>query len=147
MLTVDQLPGLNATLNGMATICLTAGFILIKQGKKKAHRTAMVSALTLSIIFLFFYVLHKILVRGVHTAFAGDGFWNWVYYPMLISHIILAMVIVPLVIITLLHAFRGKFDRHRAWARWTFPLWYYVSVTGVLVYFFLYVWFQTPATA
>lgn len=147
MLSVDQLPALNATLNGMATVCLTAGFILIRKDRKIAHRNAMVSALGLSVIFLFFYVLHKILVRGVHTAFQGEGFWIWVYYPMLISHIILAMIIVPLVIITLVHAFRGRFEQHRTWARWTFPLWYYVSVTGVLVYFFLYVWFQNGSPA
>jgi uncharacterized membrane protein YozB (DUF420 family) len=101
----------------------------------------MVSAFAVSIVFLFFYVLHKALVRGVHTPFAGEGFWKLVYYPMLLSHILLAMAIVPLVLVTLGLALRGRRERHRAWARWTFPLWYYVSVTGVLIYFFLYRWF------
>jgi putative membrane protein len=137
----EFLPTLNAILNGIATALLTAGFVAIKRQKVKGHRTCMVSAFGVSLVFLFFYVLHKVLVRGVHTEFQGEGLWAWIYYPMLISHIILAMVIVPLVIVTFLHALKGRFKRHRAWARWTFPLWYYVSVTGVLVYFFLYHWF------
>ena len=102
----------------------------------------MVSAFLVSAIFLFFYLLHKYLVQGVHTPFAGEGFWKSFYYVMLISHIILAIVIVPLILKTLSLAISGKFEKHRAWARWTFPIWYYVSVTGVLVYCFLYQWFQ-----
>ncbi len=138
----EFLPTLNALLNGVATLLLTAGFIFILRKQVKRHRAAMISAFGVSLVFLFFYVLHKILVRGVHTEFGGEGFWAWVYYPMLISHIILAMAIVPLVIITFWHALKANFKQHRKWARWTFPLWYYVSVTGVLVYFFLYHWFQ-----
>lgn len=100
----------------------------------------MVSAFGVSVIFLFFYVLHKWLVQGVHTPFGGEGAWRGIYYTMLVTHIILAILIVPLVLKTLTLAIRGKRDRHKAWARWTFPIWYYVSVTGVLIYFFLYVW-------
>ncbi len=137
----EFLPTLNALLNGLATLLLTAGFVCIHRKQVRRHRLAMVGAFAVSLVFLFFYVLHKILVRGVHTEFAGEGFWAWVYYPMLLSHILLAMAIVPLVIVTFFHAFRGRFKKHRSWARWTFPLWYYVSVTGVLVYFFLYHWF------
>ncbi|MFP4069524.1 MAG: DUF420 domain-containing protein [Verrucomicrobiota bacterium] len=137
----ESLPGINAALNATATILLTAGFLCIRKGKRDAHRNCMVAALLVSMVFLFFYVLHKYLVQGVHTPFAGDGFWKVFYYAMLVSHIILAMTIVPLVPTTLALAIRGKFDRHRAWARWTFPIWYYVSVTGVLVYCFLYQWF------
>ncbi len=137
----ESLPGINAALNATATILLTAGFFCIRKGKRDAHRNCMVAALLVSMVFLFFYVLHKYLVQGVHTPFAGDGFWKVFYYAMLVSHIILAMTIVPLVPTTLALAIRGKFDRHRAWARWTFPIWYYVSVTGVLVYCFLYQWF------
>lgn len=136
----EFLPTLNACLNGTATLLLTAGFICIKRGKEKAHRQCMVSAFAISIVFLFFYVLHKWLVQGVHTPFQGEGTWRGIYYTMLISHIILAMVIVPLVLTTLTLAIRGNFERHRAWARWTFPIWYYVSVTGVLIYGFLYLW-------
>jgi len=137
----EALPGINAALNGTATALLTAGFVFIKTGKQTAHRNCMVGAFTVSVVFLVFYVLHKYLVQGVHTPFQGEGFWRVFYYGMLISHIILAIAIVPLVLTTLTLAVRGRFERHRAWARWTFPIWYYVSVTGVLVYFFLYQWF------
>ena len=101
----------------------------------------MLSAFSVSVVFLFFYGLHKWLVKGVHTPFAGEGGWRYFYYAMLISHIILAALIVPLVLTTLTLAIKGKREKHRAWARWTFPIWYYVSVTGVLVYCFLYQWF------
>ena len=136
----ESLPTLNACLNGTATILLTAGFIFIKTGREKSHRACMVSAFAVSIIFLFFYVLHKWLVQGVHTPFGGEGTWRSIYYTMLVSHIVLAILIVPLVLTTLSLAIRDKRDRHKSWARWTFPIWYYVSVTGVLIYLFLYVW-------
>ena len=136
----ESLPTLNACLNGTATILLTAGFIFIKTGREKSHRACMVSAFAVSVIFLFFYVLHKWLVQGVHTPFGGEGAWRSIYYTMLVTHIILAILIVPLVLTTLRLAIRGKRDRHKSWARWTFPIWYYVSVTGVLIYLFRYVW-------
>ena len=136
----ESLPTLNACLNGTATILLTAGFICIKSGKEKAHRSCMVSAFIVSAFFLFFYVLHKWLVQGVHTPFEGEGFWRSFYYSMLATHILLAILIVPLVLTTLTLAIRGQRERHKAWARWTFPIWYYVSVTGVLIYCFLYLW-------
>lgn len=136
-----SLPAVNATLNGIATVLLTIGFILIKSGKREAHKKAMVSAFVVSIVFLVCYVINRIKVHGMHTEFGGEGIWRMIYYPMLISHIILAMVIVPLVLRTLYLAVKGRFDSHRKWARVTFPLWYYVSITGVLVYFFLYQWF------
>lgn len=140
-MTVADLPALNASLNGVATVLLTAGFLFIKSGRPTAHRVAMVSAFGVSVVFLVTYVLHKILVKGHHTPFGGEGFVRTFYHGMLISHIILAMAIVPLVLITLRHAIAGRWTLHRMWARWTFPIWYYVSVTGVLVYFFLYVWY------
>ena len=136
----ESLPTLNACLNGTATILLTAGFIFIKIGREKSHRACMVSAFAVSVIFLFFYVLHKWLVQGVHTPFDGEGAWRSIYYTMLVTHIVLAILIVPLVLTTLSLAIRGKRDIHKSWARWTFPIWYYVSVTGVLIYLFLYVW-------
>lgn len=136
----ESLPTVNACLNGTATVLLTIGFICIKTGREKAHRTCMVSAFSVSVIFLFFYVLHKWLVKGVHTPFQGEGIWGLFYYVMLATHIALAMLIVPLVLTTLILAIRDKRESHRAWARWTFPIWYYVSVTGVLIYMFLYVW-------
>jgi len=140
-MSVGDLPALNASLNALATILLTAGFVFIKQRQVSNHRLCMVSAFVVSCVFLVTYVLHKILMRGVHTPFGGEGTIRTIYYTMLISHIILAIVIVPLVLATLRYAVVGRIDVHRKWARWTFPLWYYVSVTGVLVYFFLYQWF------
>lgn len=139
-MTLQDIPALNATLNGLATVLITLGFIFIKTGRKNAHRAAMVSAGVVSAVFLVGYVTHKILVRGVHTPFGGEGAIRTVYYTMLISHILLAISIAYLVPRTFAFAFKGQFERHRAWARWTFPIWYYVSVTGVLVYFFLYQW-------
>ncbi|EIQ01767.1 putative membrane protein [Opitutaceae bacterium TAV1] len=139
-LTVQEIPALNATLNGIATVLLTAGFICIKAGRQDIHRKLMMTAVVVSAVFLVGYVTHKILIRGVHTPFGGEGIIRSVYYTMLISHILLAMSIAWLVPRTFLLAIKGDFVRHRAWARWTFPIWYYVSVTGVLVYFFLYVW-------
>lgn len=136
-----DLPALNAGLNATATILLLAGFAFIKNERKVAHRNCMAAAFLVSCIFLVTYVLHKILVRGVHTPFGGEGAVRAFYYVMLATHIILAIVIVPLILVTITHAVRANFEKHRAWARWTFPLWLYVSVTGVLVYFMLYQWF------
>lgn len=140
-MTVSDLPALNAGLNGIATLLLLGGFYFIKTQNQVAHRACMLTAFSVSCIFLITYVLHKVLIQGIHTPFGGLGAWRTFYYVMLTSHIILAIIIVPLVLVTLTHAIRGRFDQHRAWARWTFPIWLYVSVTGVLVYFMLYQWF------
>ena len=140
-MSVSDLPALNASLNFIATLLLLGGFFCIKTDRKIAHRNCMAGAFAVSTIFLATYVLHKILVHGVHTPFGGTGAWRTFYYGMLTSHIILAIAIVPLILITINHAVRARHERHRAWARWTFPLWLYVSVTGVLVYFMLYQWF------
>lgn len=145
---LHAMPAINASLNGLATVLLTIGFTLIKLDRVKyqnAHRAVMLSAFGVSCIFLIGYLSHKWMKasagEAVNTTFAGEGIWRWVYYPMLLTHVLLAMVIVPLIFITLFHAFKGRFEKHQKWAKWTFPLWYYVSVTGVLVYFFLYQWF------
>ena len=140
-MTVSDLPAVNASLNGLATVFLTLGFIFIKRGQKIAHRNCMIAAVVTSAIFLVFYVLHKILVRGVHTPFGGEGAIRTVYYVMLISHILLAMAIVPLVLITLNRGLKERWEHHKKIARWTWPIWMYVSVTGVLVYLMLYQWF------
>ena len=144
-MTVHDIPALNATLNGVSTVLMTAGFGFIRRGKIAAHRACMMSASVVSAVFLVGYVTHKILIHGVHTPFGGTGPIRTVYYAMLVSHIILAISIAFLVPRTLLFALQGRFDRHRAWAKWTFPIWYYVSVTGVLVYFFLYRWWPAQA--
>jgi len=137
---VNDIPALNAVLNATATVLLTAGFIAIKQGKRELHRRIMIGACTVSAVFLVGYVTHKALVRGVHTPFGGEGAIRTVYYTMLLSHVVLAMSIAYLVPRTFWLAIRGDYVRHRTWARWTFPIWYYVSITGVLVYLFLYQW-------
>lgn len=143
-MTVQDIPALNATLNGLATILLTIGFILIKTHHREAHRKVMIAACMVSAVFLVGYVTHKVLIHGVHTPFGGQGAIRTVYYTMLLTHIILAIAIAYLVPKTFLFAIKGNFERHRTWAKWTFPIWYYVSITGVLVYFFLYRWW--PAT-
>lgn len=140
-MTTSDLPAINAALNAIATALLISGYACIRTDRKIAHRNCMVAAFAVSCIFLSTYVLHKILVSGIHTPFGGDGLIRTFYYGMLASHILLAMAIVPLILITILHAVRARHELHRAWARWTFPLWLYVSVTGVLVYFMLYRWF------
>ncbi|MBS0664057.1 MAG: DUF420 domain-containing protein [Verrucomicrobia bacterium] len=139
-MSIRDIPALNASLNGLATLLITIGFILIKTGRREAHRKVMTAAMVVSAVFLVGYVTHKALVHGVHTPFGGTGLIRTVYYVMLASHIVLAMAIAYLVPRTFLFALKGNFERHRAWAKWTFPIWYYVSVTGVLVYFFLYQW-------
>ena len=139
-MTVHDIPAFNATLNAAATVLITIGFILIKSGNRSGHRAVMLTAGVVSAVFLVGYVSHKIMIRGVHTPFGGEGAIRTVYYTMLISHILLAISIAYLVPKTFLLAIKGDYERHRAWARWTFPIWYYVSVTGVLVYFFLYRW-------
>lgn len=140
-MTVSDLPAVNAALNGTATLLLLAGFVFIKAQRKLAHRNCMVAAFGVSGVFLGTYVTHKILIHGVHTPFGGEGAIRTAYYVMLTSHILLAMAIVPLVLMTMTHAIKARFEKHRAWARWTYPIWLYVSVTGVLVYFMLYQWF------
>lgn len=139
-MTLNDIPALNASLNALATLLLTLGFILIKQGNREAHRKVMLGACFVSAVFLVGYVAHKIMIRGVHTPFGGEGAIRTVYYAMLISHILLAIAIAYLVPRTFAFAIQGNYERHKAWAKWTFPIWYYVSVTGVLVYFFLYQW-------
>ena len=145
-MTIQDIPALNAVLNGLATVLMTVGFIFIKSGNREGHRKMMLSAGAVSAIFLVGYVTHKILVRGVHTPFGGEGAIRTVYYVMLITHILLAISIAYLVPRTFLLAIKGEFERHKAWAKWTFPIWYYVSVTGVLVYFFLYQWWPVSPT-
>jgi uncharacterized membrane protein YozB (DUF420 family) len=139
-MSVHDIPALNATLNGIATILISTGFVLVKLRRLETHRKVMTAAMVVSAIFLVGYVTHKILVRGVHTPFGGEGPIRTVYYTMLLTHVVLAMAIAYLVPRTFFFAIQGNFERHRAWARWTFPIWLYVSVTGVLVYFFLYQW-------
>jgi putative membrane protein len=137
---ISIFPKVNAGLNGLSTLFLTAGFILIKRGNRDAHRVCMLSAIGTSAVFLASYVTYHFLKDGVHTRIGTDGAVKVIYYVMLITHVILAMAVLPLVFFTLTHALKGRLEKHRAWARITYPIWYYVSVTGVLIYLFLYQW-------
>ncbi|MBC7366002.1 MAG: DUF420 domain-containing protein [Undibacterium sp.] len=139
-MTVNDIPALNASLNAAATVLISVGFVLIKTGHREAHRKVMTTAMVVSAIFLIGYVTHKVLIRGVHTPFGGEGLIAKIYYTMLISHIILAISVAYIVPRTFLLAIKGDYVRHQKWARITFPIWFYVSITGVLVYFFLYQW-------
>jgi putative membrane protein len=144
-MTVHDIPTLNAALNATATVLIITGLFLIKRGRREAHRVTMLTAGVVSAVFLVGYVTHKILMRGIHTPFGGENpALRAFYYTMLISHIILAMAIAYLVPRTFLFAIKGDYVAHKRWAKFTFPIWLYVSVTGVLVYFFLYQWW--PAT-
>jgi len=140
-MTLHDIPTINAALNATATVLISAGFILIKLGKREEHRAVMLTAGVVSALFLVGYVTHKALRGSVETPFGGEGAaLRAFYFTMLISHIILAIAIAYLVPRTFLFAIKGDFVTHKKWARFTFPIWLYVSVTGVLVYFFLYRW-------
>jgi len=130
------LPHLNAALNASSFILLSSGYYFIRRGQVSAHRTCQLSALTASIIFLISYVIYH-LHHGA-TRFAGQGIARPIYFTILTTHTVLAITIVPFVAVTLRRALRGDFLRHRALARWTLPMWLYVSITGVLVYLMLY---------
>lgn len=127
---------LNASLNGVSAVLLAGGYAAIRSGKIAVHKAFMVSAFAVSSVFLVSYLVYH--YRVGHVAFQGQGWIRPVYFVLLTSHTILAVVIVPLILITLRRAWLEKFDRHRAIARWTLPLWFYVSVTGVIVYLMVY---------
>jgi putative membrane protein len=127
---------LNAALNGASAILLCAGYVYIIRGNRRAHHNCMLAAFYISAAFLVSYVIYHIRVGNVR--FLAYGWIRPVYFTLLISHVTLAVVIVPLAIVTLTRALREQFDRHRRIARWTLPLWLYVSVTGVIVYVMLY---------
>jgi uncharacterized membrane protein YozB (DUF420 family) len=130
-------PALNATLNGASAILLACGYSAIRTGKMELHKKFMVSAFFVSCAFLVSYVIYHVRIHQV-IHFQGQGWIRPVYFTLLFSHTILAVVIVPLILITLRRAFLERFDQHRRIARWTLPLWFYVSVTGVIVYFMVY---------
>jgi putative membrane protein len=132
-------PALIASLNGASAILLVAGRYAIARNRMAVHRAFMISAVVASALFLACYVYFHAHVGNI--LFLGQGVWRTVYFAILIPHVTLAIMIVPMVIITLSRGLRARYDSHRAIARWTFPLWMYVSVTGVIVYFMLYQWF------
>jgi uncharacterized membrane protein YozB (DUF420 family) len=136
-----MLPALNAILNATSGILIIIGYVMIRRKKVAAHRACMIGAVSASIIFLISYLIYHFNVGA--TRFAGTGWSRPFYFTVLISHTILAVTLVPFVILTLRRALKGDFARHRKIARWTFPMWVYVSITGVIVYFMLYHWFPS----
>ena len=140
---VDMMPTINAVLNATSGILITVGYSFVRRRKIGAHRACMIGAITCSCLFLISYLVYHVgFSRGV-TRFTGTGAMRTLYLAVLLSHTVLAVVIVPLVIVTLRRALRGEFAKHKRVARWTFPLWLYVSVTGVIVYLMLYHFFPT----
>ena len=132
-----RFPAINASLNGLSTVLLLAGLVLIRTGRRRGHIVAMVSALVVSALFLGCYLTYHAMIGG-GTPFTGQGLPRLIYFTVLISHVVLAAGVVPLIVITVVRAIRGQYDRHVAIARVTFPIWLYVSVTGVVVYWMLY---------
>jgi len=133
---VTDLPALNAALNTVSFVLLVTGYVFIRRGDQRRHRACMIGALAVSGLFLTSYVIYHLQVGSV--PFTKTGWIRTVYFAVLIPHIILAAAIVPMVLVTVSRALSGRFDRHRAIARWTLPLWLYVSITGVVVYLMLY---------
>ncbi len=143
-MTVQDLPSVNATLNAIATCFIVGGIIFIKSGNKRAHAACMITALIVSAAFLTCYLIYHYSYPT--TKFTHEGWLKIIYFIILFTHIPLAMLSLPLIILTVIPAIRRKFEKHKRFARWTYPIWLYVSVTGVLVYLMLYVWFPSTGT-
>src|SRR5215467_6360037 len=136
---------LNASLNGLSAVLLAGGYLAIRRGKRETHKRFMISAFVVSSAFLASYLLYHYRVGSVR--FTGEGWIRPIYFAILTSHTILAAVIVPMILVTLRRAWTQRFDKHRVIARWTLPLWFYVSVTGVIVYVLLYQLYPPRAAA
>ena len=136
MITISDLPTVNATLNTISAVLLTIGFLMIRRRKIVAHRNCMIAAFVVSGLFLTSYLIYH--YHAGSTPFEGSGWIRSVYFAVLIPHIILAATILPLALITLYLALRKQFTKHRRIARWTLPIWLYVSITGIIVYWMLY---------
>ena len=135
-MTVSDLPAVNATLNAICFVLLTIGYILIRRGRVAQHRAVMIAAFSTSVLFLTSYVIYH--AQAGSKPFPGQGFIRLVYFAVLIPHVVLAAAIVPMVLMTLSRGLKRQDARHRALARWTLPIWMYVSITGVIVYVMLY---------
>ncbi len=136
MLQITDLPAVNASLNAIAAVLLVSGYVMIRQRRIEAHRRFMLTAFATSALFLVSYVIYHANIGS--KPFSGRGAIRVVYFSILFTHVVLAAAILPLAIITLTRALRERFDRHVPIARWTLPIWLYVSVTGVIVYLMLY---------
>jgi uncharacterized membrane protein YozB (DUF420 family) len=146
-MTISDLPALNAALNFVSTIFISTGWYLIRRGHWRRHIACMITAVISSMLFLAGYVTYHLHVGEQSTHFTAQGIIRYLYFAMLVTHILLAFVTLPLVILTLVPVFRRRWERHTRIARWTMPIWLYVSVTGVLVYFMVYKWFPPPNLA
>ena len=135
-MTVHDLPAVNATLNATAAVLLCVAYVLIRQRRIDAHRRTMIAAFATSSLFLICYIVYHAQVGSVR--FTRQGFVRPLYFTILITHVTLAAAVLPLAIVTLSRGLKARFTQHRAIARWTLPIWLYVSVTGVLVYVLLY---------
>ena len=135
-MTVTDLPALNATLNATCAILLVIAWVLIKRGRIRQHRAVMLAAVSVSALFLVSYLIYHAQVGSVR--FTRTGPIRTVYFTVLLTHTVLAAAIVPMVLVTLSRGLSGRYDPHRRIARWTMPLWLYVSITGVIVYLMLY---------
>ena len=135
-MTVSDLPALNATLNATCFVLLSIGYILIRRGRVAQHRAVMIAAVCTSVVFLVSYLTYHAQIGSKH--FEGQGPVRYVYFTILLTHTVLAAAIVPLVLVTLSRGLKRQDARHRALGRWTLPIWMYVSITGVIVYFMLY---------
>ena len=135
-MSLSDLPALNATLNATSAVLLMSGYAFIRRGYVRHHRAAMISACIVSALFLTSYVIYHANIGS--KPFPGQGPIRLVYFTILLTHVLLAITVPPLALITLSRGLRARFDRHVAIARWTFPIWMYVSVTGVIVYLMLY---------
>ena len=136
MIDITMLPAVNATLNGISTVLLTSGYVLIRRGRIAQHRLCMIAAFLTSALFLVSYLVYPLQIGA--QPYTGQGPLRIVYFAVLISHVILAALIPPLALLTLSRGLRRDDARHVAIARWTLPIWLYVSVTGVIVYWMLY---------
>lgn len=142
---VMWLPALNASLNGLAALLLLIGYGLIRRRKVAVHHRVMLAAFCVSVLFLISYVTYHSLRGGTATPFEGDGWVRPIYLSILTSHTVLAPIVPVLAVVTLRRGLLKRYDRHRRIARWTLPIWLYVSVTGVIIYFMLYQWYPgTP---
>ena len=135
-MTLNDLPAVNACLNGLASLFLMAGYFFIKRGDRTAHRNCMIGALTASTLFLASYLYYHFYAG--RTVFKDPAWFRPIYLTLLLTHTILAVAIVPMILVTVSRAAKARFELHKKIARWTWPLWMYVSVTGVLIYFLLY---------
>jgi uncharacterized membrane protein YozB (DUF420 family) len=133
---LTDLPAVNATLNGISAVLLMIGYVLVRQRKLEQHRRVMIAAFSTSVLFLICYVIYHANVGS--KRFPGQGPIRSVYFFVLITHVVLAALVPPMAIITLSRGLRARYDTHRRIARWTLPIWLYVSVTGVIVYVMLY---------